>query len=640
MAKQLYSLAYGRLAYGGVVFGGENAGLFTLGEDWGFRSLLGGLVVSGSVVVHGTSAVPIDERIAALAALRQERGHFALTTGVDVSATVDLTSSGQVLTITAASGTPFLSSHVGLPIEITGVGSYMLTGFTSTTVVTAQIPAALSPPGDDTGLSATIGRVVSRVREDTKEGGFNGGGEFSTGAGGENEPDRIIFAFALVFDAAASDSRPTAAGDRLIANVSQDLPSGGARRVGFEATYTAADSEEAKDRYDAQFAGWVAEEMEALLGASPQYEIVGRDQLSFDDRKNQVTIRAVRQEVPSRQTVAEFNSSKIDDLQIQIGIAQLARHGFQGGRPPAVASVSFNCTLKRGQVAAGGVLSFFYNQLYKNVVTILRTVSQSTVIVVDLRGPVYNNLTETLSGACQAILPSTGSSITAYVREVSYLLDYRKTHYDRFDQQEMSAVVGSPGRLIIGTTSVAMTELTAGGGGGAGEIPVFGIGGEAGDLFGFGGGGDGAPVFGIGGQAGDLFTDDGGLTITFEDEDNAGGDEDAPQYNPVGPPIGADAYFAKAPFKLNVPPGDWDPLRIFVSDLSEVIGDDPVGAGAQGIERVRRISQVFRWVTNKSALAREGAEADPNSNKTKTDGENDEGNQDGGLSPGEGDGGS
>ena len=127
MSRQLESIAYGRPDYGGIVLGGENTGIYTLGDDWSDAADLESLVITASVWVHGDDDDEIQERVQLIEACLQDLGNLGITIGSLLTGTVDIAMVGDDLELTATAGFPFISAHLGLPINLIGVGAFQST---------------------------------------------------------------------------------------------------------------------------------------------------------------------------------------------------------------------------------------------------------------------------------------------------------------------------------------------------------------------------------------------------------------------------------------------------------------------------------------------------------------------------------
>ena len=164
MGRQTDAIAYGHPDKGGIVIGGRNNTAYTLGDDWVDSSDGERLSVTTTFWVHGDATVSIDDRVAALAALEYASGNLGITGADSVGRECDLTQDSDKLVLTLTTGVFFTAADVGLPIHITGVGSFQITEWVSDYVVKCRIPSPLSVPSPATDKACWIGAIFRRAR--------------------------------------------------------------------------------------------------------------------------------------------------------------------------------------------------------------------------------------------------------------------------------------------------------------------------------------------------------------------------------------------------------------------------------------------------------------------------------------------
>jgi len=609
MTRQFEAIAYGRPGYGGVVFGGENVGIWTLGEDWAFSIRPQEFVLTGSVRVHGNGD-NIEDRVKALDAILQESGNLGITTGsASVTDTVDVTISSRDVVITSTAATPFLAAHLGLPINLHGIGAYQISEFTSTSSVKCRVPTGIDMPSAAVTQTATIYRTFKRIEDVLHTDGFDARGQITYDPSAEDDPDLRAFNFRIVFHRSGSGWRAAEGAkdtDREAGRIDFHDPVGGVRMAVFTGTITGAGGNDVKDRYDDQISAWITTEADLLLGAA-SYEAIGDDQLTIDDRKNQATFRAIRQEINVNQTAALLDHPSITDADVGMNRTQSYQHGISGETAPSLLVVTYSCQITRAQ-APTGVNDLWLDTIYPHLVSLAETWFGSQLIVTENGMPMFNPVTQRMSARFTAILPDEASSIINYSRKVMYSLNPRNRYKDRWDGRDFSVIKSSPGPMATALVLVTFTELAGHGKGGgsrskqgSSQFGVFGLG-SAQPGIGFGGQ-DQFGVFGLG----------AGLRITFGG-DEGGGEEGSGspiKYNPMGKPTPADVFFKSKPYELIIGGGEWDDNGIKVDVSASALGNDPTGISASGVETTTVISRLWRWVNLSGVDPKEGADAGP-----------------------------
>lgn len=616
-APQNEAIAYGRPDFGGIVFGGENAGAFTLAENWTEQRDGPKYIATGGVWVHGVSGgTEIETRIAALDAWNQERGTFAITAGRAFTVDADLTVAAPDIFITATATSPFLPIHVGLPISFEGVGSFVISEVLAGNQVRCRIPDPLPMPPATAGGKAYIGRVVRYLNEDTKQGGFNALGQVGHANDSKNEPNRRLYTWRIEMDRPAREYRPPdefltttppAENDRDITEVSFMAPVGGRRVVRFRGKFTAANGQDALDRYNAQILGFVADTMERLLGINASFETPAEspDALRFDDRRNILEFEIVRQEINFKEALDAVKNDHpaISNADIDMTITHEYQHGLVGENTPAVVGITYGAVIPRNAIPDDDVQRLWIETIYPFLVATAEEFYQSPLIVVSNNGARQNPVTKRISGSIVAVLPSLGSTITNYNRKVRYRLNHRKKYRERNDGRDFSAVRSSIGPLIQAVVTTQYTELESTGKGSRAKSrdPFGGV---------FGMGGPLVDQEALAGQFG-IFGIDKKLHITFGEDGGGGGDgEDIgnslTRYDPTGDPIGADVFFAQKPFSRNIAAAEWDEESMDVEVTANTF-NDPHGVSASGVEVITTIVRVLRWVNLKAVSSREGA---------------------------------
>jgi hypothetical protein len=236
--KRSVTLAYGDSALGSLVIGGENSESFSL-ESWDIdTSTYGHLSVSADFVVMARNQADMTTNIAALKSLRHHSGNMGICGGENVliTAALDITTSSQTITFTATSGTPFTTDHVGRSICVRGVGSYQITGRTSSTVVTCELDSNLTVPATTTGNTARIGHAIKLTRDEGAIEGYYARSTISQTDDPDNNRLRQRYSWGCTFEVPADDT--TNDSGRRNANVSISRDGSNRRMAKFTGVFT------------------------------------------------------------------------------------------------------------------------------------------------------------------------------------------------------------------------------------------------------------------------------------------------------------------------------------------------------------------------------------------------------------------
>lgn len=592
MGRQNEAIAYGRPSYGGIVIGGENAGVYTLGDDWTDRADLTGLLVQASIWVHGDTDALIDERVATLEAILQDLGNLGITFGSAVAGTASIAMSSQDLVVTATSSI-FTAEHVGLALDLAGVGSFQITEYTSGTVVKCRIPTAQTSPASASGLSVRIGRVWRRGIEADKLGFFSGRATLNHPQDAGNEPRRRRYNLTLSFARPASDTRSDT--DRQSATARFINPPGGSRAVAISGVFTASKktgtAENAIERYEAEIGAYIDTVVELFMGSGVSIGTVGEDSIRLiDDTTNLISFEVAREELIRNESSGALDHPALTEVNIELsrptslslGVQQLAR---------SMVVASYSARLVRGQITEAGFDDLWKTVIYPSIIDDIESVFSSGVCVATVDGPRFNLKTWRVSANVIGTLLDTGSTIMGYSRSQSIQIDFRKRFRNRLDGKELSALKHSPGRVIVAATSVAFTERLPVGSGSSGSQRSLGVFGQ-GDL-------------GISGIEGGF--DLGGLELDGVALGASRGRSEFVRFpeKPSDPRLRYQGVGGIEP----IPDGVWEETGLSDSDTTKVVGEDGLGLSIPCLETVSSIIRLWRWVDLSGSTDRAGARA-------------------------------
>lgn len=603
---QREAIAYGNSELGGIVLGGENVGVYTLGDDWSYDSKPGQVDFRTSLWIHGTDD-EIDERLAVLDAALKDNGNLVVSFGVSVTGTLDLTSEVVAVEIEqedpqnfnelilTASASAFLPIHLGHAINLQGLGAYQISQYVSDTVVRCRLPAGQSVPADANGLTFWIGRKFRSAVEDVRLGdGLSASGRVAHVIDSENEPNRRRFEVSFSF---IQKHRNTRGHDRSRTEITMQLPPGGARTVKFKGSYTAHDQQDAYEIYTEKLAPYVAAEMERILGQNVSYGPVGSDQLtSPDNTYNIVNFEITREELKIPESIAAFDHPAITDSNLVIERPRTYYLGIKDGPENSAISIVYNCQIIDKTLDRNGLKQLWDTVVYPNLVAIASEMFESRVCV--LNHNFRPNLkTFKASGSIVGILLDSGSSLGSYSRRVTYKIASGKTLRPRLDGDEFAKIMHQSHRTITAAVVVSYKEINS-----AATATL-----TPGGVFGFGG---------VAGQIGDAFND---LDFGPFDMNSGMGQEISFVSSDGGQRSDLDSYINFDPFGLPADPkvrypkrsigdGAWE--EIDFSDTEEVrrIGEDGLGISSPALEITRLIVTVYDWANLKGTISRSGAQ--------------------------------
>lgn len=585
--KQTTGLAYGRPDYGGLVLGKSHAGAFELGDDWDTLEDGENVIVTASVTVYGETAEQLESRVQALKALRQREGNLSIM-GPDFRTVSSLTLTVSSRDIILSSTTSqFASTDVGKIFDIAGYGPVQCSEFGSAMQITCRIPEPLGMPTPGSDVTATVGRTIQRIVDAERLVGFNCVAKVAhRGNDPDNTATRLSFALTFTFRAPASDVRGEDV-DRIKARIMVSEPPGGERTALFVGEITAAESQTAYARYDAQIPAWITSNMASILGGASWGKSREPDQLEWDDRNNILRFRLKRSEILTNEALGQVDHPALADANIQFDRKRIQSSGLEGQFPMEAFELQYDVMIVRGQPADGDLDNLFNTVIYPNLINLIQSFSSSSVIVDQVR-PRYNPKTRLLTVMIQGMLPDTGSSITAYTRQVSYRLKKRKTYRDLWDGAPLSAIRSSPGPVIEAVVTVSWVEITDVAAGRSPQSVGFGLGGQP---------------LGLSSDQGALGLEADVLQVTLG---NGEGGEPV-TFDPLAAPTPAPDFFAN--FGVPVDPGEWDDGGLVIEPTVRHRGNDPTGLSATARERQTVASRVWRWIDLKGTNPRGGLQA-------------------------------
>lgn len=516
-----------RLAYNGIVIGGTRQGTRSLlswsdGLDFDTRSVTARLAAKGA-----TQEAAAAELQRLKAALEVQSKSLGVTVGTDRTITVSLSGSSPNLTITRTAGDSFAASDVGLPIELAGVGEFQITGFTSSSEVTAEVNTAVdSFPSSGTGITATIGHLLVRCDEAAKQGGFKARTTFSRPADSDDTNARRVLSVAWTFQRPAIESRPSA-NHRLRSTIVRTATPEGFDSVEFRGTITAGQQSGAGTLVlgllSTGLDAWIAATLN-LINSTDTWEEVGGELDSFDEEQATLTFSR-RHEIKLFPDLAgTADDPRIKGARVSFERSYSNAHGLPGASAPFQVTARYSAGINARDATASNQIDFeelvaFWGSVVKPyLVARAEALFSGQVIVMGGTDPVYDPVTSRVAASIVMLVADSGSSVFQYDRMTSMRLSHEYELAKRYDGKPHSYYYWSPGIVITGQVLVSVIQLgdpqplsrRAGGASGAGRVVVPG-----GGIF-FNGGALTVNVQAPGGGGGGTAEDDGnGNGVSF-----------------------------------------------------------------------------------------------------------------------------
>jgi len=474
--SQREALAYGDPTDGGIVIGGFNAGIYDL-LTWDKDDNLESRTVVSSWQMHNTTdALFVARKDAAFRALGGQRGNLGLTAGTDRTITADVVTAAQFVTLTRTAGDSFASTDVGLPVHLTTAttASIQITRFISTSSVECRVVAGFTPPPTESGITATIGEVIIRcVDQDgastpapLKVGGLSARSRVGRDLDVEDDPDRRLFSFSVVFERPAAEVRlESDKAHRQNTKVSKMTTETGLARVTFSGTVTAGmDSGTPKTAVailSTAIDTWIANELLAI-SASATFELVGAKPDFYDDEKNILIFSRTYSEMNFPDLASATNDPRITGAQVLMSRQYQNIHGLSSGRQPYIVNLQYSAG-----VTATGASATDYTEIdtlwAKTIKPYLagriKALFGGAVVITGGSDPVIDPVSSRVSASIVCLISKSGSNVYAYSRTTTMSLDERFSIDDIWDGVDFTHVLWTAGRALTGSVEVKVVQL-------------------------------------------------------------------------------------------------------------------------------------------------------------------------------------
>ena len=598
---QREAMAYGSPSYGAIVFGGENSGTFTL-YDWTFAEDLNSRSTSAQLAVHAADNDTMRARLdAARDALQASSGNAAITVGADRTFTGNITVAGQLVTFTRTAGSTFVEVDLGLPLHITGVGSYAVTRRVSASVVEMKLAPGLTAPSAATGVSASLGEVLVRcVDKDSagvleKAGGYRARTSVSRSPDPEDDQQRRALSFSAQFERPAGEVRVESGQEhRRSAQVARTISPEGLGRVTFSGTVTAGqdasgDGQEARALLTTAVNTWVASQLVALFSGATM-ELVDPRADSWDDEGALLTFQRGYQEMNFPNLDSAVDDPRITGAQVSFSRSYENTHGIRKGRQPFTVSVSYSAgiTATGPDATSYEDIDVLWTKTIKPfLMARLKAIFGGTAVIMGGTDPVIDPVSSRISAQLAVLVSDSGSNVYSYSRTTSMKLDERMEIDDVWDGLPNTYVLWTPGQRITGVVTVNVMQLGdperlqgSGGAGGGNSLA---------DLSGLGSGG----TFFSGGS---ISLGLGGMMGVFGGSADADAQTSPGRYEAFPIPGNPSKFFAPKGKSLIGGNGRWLCLGRSASETPQYWGEDPDGQGNRVKVTTTNFQADYLWV--------------------------------------------
>jgi len=454
--KRKQALSYGRAGLGALVIGGENNDDFDLIEYTYRQDTYETLLVTASFFVSGTEATfPVN--VSALNNLKHNSGDLGITGDTNVTF-VNLTTavSSNDLTVTdAAANGFFLATHIGLSIDIDGVGSFQIKSFTSTDEVVCQLPPELTAPTPSTGQAGRIGQDVLRCHDASATEGYFGRTSLQEAIGDPgNSKLRRKYVFTVRFETPATDAANDPGGRRTSRfNISET--DGQVKSGTFQGSYTptnidATTSTTARANFEANAETWAAGVITTIGGT---WEILTRV-YSEPDENGTLEFQLSYRELNFPDTASGTDSALIRSAFTTFSRASSWQHGIPGTRP-SVVNVGYTSSLPKDGTTWSQIPTRWKALIKGHLLASVRTAFGGSSVVLNENFTIFPHASK-MQARMSVFIRDAGSDIISFQKIIQYGLDPRKETRDRNDGVIHSYTEFSNGPMI---TANVITEV-------------------------------------------------------------------------------------------------------------------------------------------------------------------------------------
>lgn len=497
---QREALAYGHPDFGGVVFGGSNAGTYSL-MGWSVEDTLETRTVRATVAVHGEADIePV------LAALGRQSGNLGITVGratkvmsCTTSIPAALGNGAQEVTLIRQSGSTFAASDIGLPIELEGGTMAQIARVSTANLAIANIAEDLDFSYGAEPIEVRIGVSMVNCRDSeratahfdqVKVGGVAARTSISRPGDADDDQGRRLFEFTAVFQRPAAeargddDARPhvrrarvervTAESELLTLTFSGEITAG---------VDSSGDGQKAYNLLSEAIDSWISGQLTELANGRTFDDVTGDRVESWDDEGAVLTFRRTKREINFPDLNSAANDARIRGANVRMSRVYRNFHGIRRGRTPYSVAINYSAS-----VAAAGANAVTYenlpdlwgNTIKPFLIERAKALFGGTPIVLSGGDPDLDPVASRISASMLVFMAGAGSNVYSYARRtrmgLSEEVDLARIH----DGQAHTYVGWSPGQQLVGTVDISVVQvgrpsrLQGTGGNPLGGVGVFG----------------------------------------------------------------------------------------------------------------------------------------------------------------------
>lgn len=434
--RRLSSIAYGAPDVGCLVLGGENDQTFPV-YDW--KPIADSYGESGVMVEFGiiaTDASTFKAARAALKNLRSNSGDLGVAAAADLSfSNLSGVVAGTTLTITDdAAGGQFSDSNLGMPIDIEGVGSYQITGVTSSDVVTCKLPVGLTAPSNFSAKNGQVGHEILRVHHASVTGGYFARTKLVEVPDSQSNIYHRRYRLEITFERSADDGTRDPSGRRFATFAVSQGPAE-LRVAVFEGFYTpttASDTsnDTARANYEAGVDTWITTILTALAGS---WKPVDRD-FSEPDENGTLRFRVRYDE----RNFPDTASASVNNTLIRNPRVSFTRvHNVNSGHPsirPVMVRITYSCSVPKGSKTWDQLASVWRDTIKPHLLTSVSTEFGGTVIETGVEQLTPYVTSSALEASMIVIVQGTASNVVSFSKLTLYSLSPRETRDLREEQ--------------------------------------------------------------------------------------------------------------------------------------------------------------------------------------------------------------
>lgn len=510
---QREALAYGHPDYGGVVFGGANAGKYSL-MGWTTDDTLTTRTITATVAVHGEADIePV------LRALGRQSGNLGISVGR--SAKVMTCNLGNpaagngdlVVRLIRTSGSSFGPEDIGMPVELAGGTMGQIAYVFGSSLAEANVDADIDWTIPSSPVEARIGTPFVSCRDRVRVAGNTGDDEDEPGkAGGisarttirrpgdaDDDTGRRILEFAVTFQRPAAEVRvddPTRPHIRR-ARVERVTSDSELLTFNFSGEVTAGvdssgDGQRAYNLLAESVDTWIAAQLTELASGKTFDDTAENRSEDWDDEGAVLSFRRTYTEKNFPDLEGVVNDPRIRGANVRMARVYRNFYGIRGGRAPFSVAINYSASISAtgaNAVTYENLPGLWGDAIKPFLLARAKALFGGTPIVLSGGDPEIDPVTSRIFASMLVFMAGSGSNIYSYSRRTRMGLSEEVSLARIHDGEPHTYVGWSPGQKLIGSVDINVVQVgrpsrlngTAGnplggtGGFGGGSLAITGI---------------------------------------------------------------------------------------------------------------------------------------------------------------------